>query len=74
VQRFIHYAKIDHMTINHLIFKCTIEIDVWNRCNKWLGISNVLYCYAKNHLSQFNIVGLNSKQNMAWKCMAWKCM
>jgi len=41
--------------------------EVWDRCNRWIDLSNAQHCTFKFHFCQLSIIGLNIKQNMAWK-------
>ena len=60
-----NYRRIN----SHMFFSYLVTSQIWNKSDIWSGINSVHQNCAKEHFSQFHIIGLNKKQNIVWKCM-----
>lgn len=47
----------------HFLFVCSQTMQIWLRCFKWLGYVTALPRNSHVHLLQFELLGLNMKQN-----------
>lgn len=57
---------------SHLLFSCTVAMDIWKEIYKWLGISTALPQTARSHLLQFQFGGSKNKGVSAiWLATTW---
>jgi len=50
----------------HLFLDCVVAQRVWSRCCRWIGILGVQNKDIRNHMVNFHLIHLSSKQNQVW--------
>jgi len=55
--------------VRQLFFKCEFADKVWQRCDKWSGITNVWHNNVESHFCQFYMPGLSNHKVIICKCI-----
>jgi len=56
-------------TIQHLLMYCEVSQRVWDKCDRWVGLTTVRNNDIINHFRNFYAIGLSKKTNIVWKGM-----
>jgi len=54
-------------TSQHLFIDCAVAQRVWSGCYHWVGIVGVQSMEIRNHLENFYLIHLSSKQKQVWR-------
>ena len=58
--------KIEETT-QHLLIQCEVAQNVWDNCDKWLGIPFIRHKDVVNQYRNFFVIGLSRKANLVQK-------
>jgi len=56
-------------TIQYLFTYCEVSQKVWDKCDRWVGLTSVRNNDIINHFRNFYAIGLSKKANIVWKGM-----
>ncbi|XP_068487113.1 uncharacterized protein [Phaseolus vulgaris] len=60
-------CNLSQETSQHLFIDCAVAQRVWFGCYRWVGMVGVQNKEIKNHLENFSLIHLSSKQNQVWR-------
>lgn len=68
------FCNLVSESTSHLLFSCSLSMDVWLACYRWLGVQIVLLATSKEHFLQFSLGWSNNQRRGAhsiWLAVVW---
>jgi len=59
-------CNLSEESSQHLFLDCALAQQVWSRCYCWIGVLGVQNKDIRNHMLNFYLIHLSSKQNQVW--------